>query len=104
MNVALATDGSGTRILTGPGIGGGPVAVAFDLTGQRLFADFAFDSALRGGISVAAGDVTGDGFADYIIGAGPGGGPAVRVYDPAKQRWADGFFPFAESSSNGRQF
>jgi hypothetical protein len=41
---------------------------------------FAFENTLRNGAFVAAADLDGDGFADQIIGAGPGGGPRVRVF------------------------
>jgi hypothetical protein len=48
----------------------------------RLVPDFfAFESTLRNGAFVAAGDVTGDGVADLAFGAGPGGAGRVRVFD-----------------------
>lgn len=42
---------------------------------------FAFESTLRNGAFVTLGDINGDGFADLILGGGPGGGPRVRIAD-----------------------
>jgi hypothetical protein len=68
-------------VITGAGPGGGPHVKAFDVnTGTVLASYFAYDSSFRGGVNVAAGDVTGDGLADIVTGAGPGGGPHLRVW------------------------
>jgi uncharacterized delta-60 repeat protein len=78
-------------LIVAAGSGGGPRVALFDgtsvLSGSpvKLVPDFfAFPGAdvasLRNGAFVAAGDVNGDGFADLIFGAGPGGGPRVEVF------------------------
>ena len=50
-------------------------------TGSLLTTFQPFGAGFTGGARVATGDVTGDGIEDVIIGAGPGGGAWVRVYD-----------------------
>jgi uncharacterized membrane protein/transglutaminase-like putative cysteine protease len=66
----------------GAGPGGGPRVEVFDaVTGQQRFNFFAYDDSLRGGVSVATGDVNGDGVEDVITGAGLGGGAQVKVFD-----------------------
>jgi len=79
------TDGSGgAEVLTGAGAGGGPHVRAVSWTGSawtELVSFFAYDPAFPGGVFVAGGDVDGDGKAEPITGAGPGGGPDVRIFD-----------------------
>src|SRR3712207_4530786 len=36
-----------------------------------------------GGANVAMGDINNDGFQELVVGAGPGGGPHVKIYDGA---------------------
>jgi streptogramin lyase len=68
-------------IITGADAGGGPHVKVFSGKDGSLLASFmAYPVAFSGGVRVAAGDVNGDGFADIITAAGPGGGPHVKVY------------------------
>jgi hypothetical protein len=74
-------------IITGAGAGGGPHVKVFDgATGKVVASFLAYAPGFRGGVSVAAGDVNGDGVVDVITGAGAGGGPQVIVFDGAALR------------------
>jgi hypothetical protein len=101
-------------ILTGAGPGGGPHVKVFNgSTGALQASFFAYDPSFAGGVNVAAGDLNGDGLADVVTGAGPGGGPHVKVFDATKlnQIAADGqlaltallssFFAYAPSFAGG---
>ena len=80
-------DGDGhADLVVSAGFGGGPRISVWDgaaLTdGQQtnMMPDFfLFEQGLRNGAYVAVGDVDGDGRADIIGGAGPGGGPRIRI-------------------------
>jgi len=66
-------------IVTGAGPGGGPHVRVFTRAGISYSRFFAYDQRFAGGVNVASGDVDGDGVDEIITGAGPGGGPHVRV-------------------------
>ncbi|HEX4612475.1 MAG TPA: FG-GAP-like repeat-containing protein [Urbifossiella sp.] len=85
VNVAVGdvTGGGTGEIVVGAGPGGGPAVGVFDAAGNNLRSFFAYDPGFHGGVNVAAGDVTGDGRAEVVTAPQSGGGPNVRVFDPA---------------------
>jgi len=68
------------EIITGTDVGGGPHVRVFTGSGVLDYDFFAYNEEFRGGVRVAVGDITGDGIAELITAAGPGGGPHVRVW------------------------
>src|SRR5262249_4759498 len=76
-------DGDGlAEIVTGTGQGGSPhVKVFSGASGALLNSFMAYDAAFTGGVNVAVGRVTGAANAEIITGAGPGGGPHVKVFN-----------------------
>jgi membrane-associated phospholipid phosphatase len=98
----LDVNGDGVPdILTGAGPGGGPHVKLFDgRTGALLASFFAYNPAFSGGVSVAVGDVTGDGKPDIVTAAGAGGGPHVRVFDLGGHLEKE-FFAYSQSFTGG---
>lgn len=89
-------------IITGAGAGGGPhVKVFSGDDGSELMSFFAYDEAFRGGVSVAAGDVNHDFHADIITGAGPGGGPHVKVFSGDGGNELMSFFAYDTAFTGG---
>jgi len=89
-------------IIAGAGPGGGPaIAVLDSQTGAVIQSFFAFDQAFTGGVFVAVQDFNADGILDIIAGAGPGGGPEVRVFDGSNLRVLRSFYAYAQDFTGG---
>jgi len=112
--IILPTADGVPDLIAGAGIGGGPRVSVLDgvsLTknrADRITDFFAFENSLRNGVYVAGGDFNSDGLKDVVVGAGPGGGPRVQVFDgkslittPDAPVSLINFFAFTNSSRNG---
>lgn len=90
------------EIIAGAGVGGGPHIRVFNKDGRVINPGFfAYDTAFRGGVNVATGDLDGDGDDEIITGAGEGGGPQIRVFSKEGLLLNPGFFAYDESGRNG---
>ena len=89
-------------IITGAGAGGGPHVQVFDgPTNAVLLSFFAYAPTFTGGISVAAGDLSGDNRADIVTGAGPGGGPHVQTFNGVTGAAINSYFAYVPSFTGG---
>ncbi len=75
-------------IITAPGAGNVSLIRVFSLDATAASNQFilsrqfqAFESRLKSGVTLAAGDADGDGIAEIMVGAGAGGGSRVRTFD-----------------------
>jgi len=91
-------------VIVGAGPGGGPRVIVYDGSTNfttQLFDFFAFSTSFTGGVSVAGGDFNADGFADIVVGAGPGGGPQVNIFDGQTGNLLTQFFAYDQSFRGG---
>ena len=82
--------------------GGGPRVVVYNADTREVKYDFfAFDPSYTGGVSVALGDITGDGMADIVVAARSNGVPVVRVFDGQTFREIASFFAYDPAYRGG---
>ena len=90
----LNNDGK-AEIVTGTKRGGGPQVRIFNYQGELIHPGFfAYNKNFRGGVSVAIGDLDGNGWPEIITGAGFGGGPHVRIWSGGGKLLHPGFFAY----------
>ena len=94
-------DGYTDVVVSLAGHGSPTVEVIDGRTGEVAWQFLAYSADFTGGVSVAVGDVTGDGRPDIVTGAGAGGGPNVKVFDGVTRQEVRSFFAFVSSFTGG---
>ena len=101
------------EIITGAGIGGGPHLKVWDFATLNLIAEKMIydkftenngqvvDALFAGGVRVGLADGNDDGILDVIVGAGPGGGPHVKVLTGFNLEVLLNFFSGDKTDSRG---
>lgn len=102
VNVAIGdVDGDGQdEIVTGPGPSMEPMIKIFSMGGILKNSFLAYDKNFKGGVSVAIGDVNGDGKSEIVTGPGAGGGPHIRTFNHTGQVISN-FFAYDKSYRGG---
>ncbi len=90
------------EVIVGAGPGLEPYVKVFDLNSKELQTSIlAYDKSFRGGVRVATGDLNNDGVGEIITGAGPGGGPHVRVFSSQGKILHSKLFPWNDNLNSG---
>lgn len=94
-------DGNGDdEIVSAAPAGQEPYISIYSAQGELRGKFLVYDRNFKGGFSLAVSDITGDGLDEIIVGAGPGGGPHVRIFNH-KGVLKGQFFAFEESFRGG---
>jgi hypothetical protein len=88
-------------IVTGTDTGPAAHVKAFTGTAPTETASFLPYTGFTGGVRVAVGDVNGDTVPDIVTGAGPGGGPHVKVFSGSNGAELQSFFAYDAAFSGG---
>jgi hypothetical protein len=92
----------GEEIVVAAGPGGGPHVRIWGGDGSMLSNGFfVYGETFTGGVFTAVGNVDGAGLAEIVTGAGPGGGPHVRVWRGDGSLQNDGFMAYAVNFGGG---
>ena len=101
MPIDFNGDGLPDEVSSG-GAGDAPfVKITDGKTNTLLLNFFAYAPTFTGGVNVSVGDVNGDGVPELITGAGPGGGPHVKVFDGKTLAPLASFFAFNPAFTGG---
>jgi NDP-sugar pyrophosphorylase family protein len=87
-------------VIVGSTTGASRIKVFDGNTGNDLRDFFAFDAGYAGGINIAAGDVTGDGVEDIVVGAASGSS-RIKVFDGVTGAGVRDFFAFDAGYAGG---
>ncbi len=92
-----------SELVVGRGTGASPEVAVMTPDGKTLVRWNAYQPKFSGGVRVAIGDLNGDGLNEIVTGAGPGGGPHIRIWKTDGTTWGGSFFAFDESERGGVQ-
>lgn len=87
-------------VVVGLNAGNEPRVRVFNSEGRRLASFRAYERSFRGGVSVAVGDIDGNGIDEIITGPGPGRAPTIRVFTKSG-RLLKSFNVFSSSFQGG---
>lgn len=73
----------------------------YNVAGSLIRTIYPYGQGYKGKINVAVGDLDGDGFKEIVTGAGPGGGPHVRIFNKDGGLINPGFFPYPTTFHGG---
>jgi hypothetical protein len=90
------------EIVTGPGVGGGPLVKFYDWHLDQMIRSFvAYDPAFRGGVRVGVTETPHQPYQSLAVAPGPGGGPHVRVLPLPGLLDAESFYAFDPAFTGG---